>query len=70
MLQFLKSLASIVIIVLSTKVKQTLLRAAALYLLVSKSLLKAIAVLGPRRLNSEKLAKVFSITRAASFESN
>jgi hypothetical protein len=51
MLQSLKSLANTAIIALCTKAKQTLLQAAALYLLVSKWLLKAIAVLGPRRLN-------------------
>jgi hypothetical protein len=45
----LKSLASIAIIVLFTKAKQILLRADALCLLVSKWLLKAIAVLGLRR---------------------
>jgi hypothetical protein len=51
MWQSLKSLASNAIIVLSTKVNPILLRVAALYLLVSKCLLKAIAVLGPKKLN-------------------
>jgi hypothetical protein len=42
-------LASIAIIVLFTKVKQILLQVAALCLLVSKWLVKVIAVLGLRR---------------------
>jgi hypothetical protein len=52
MLQYLRSLVSIAIIALSTKVRQILLQADALCLVLSRLLVRVGAVLGPRRLNA------------------
>jgi hypothetical protein len=61
MLRSPKLLVSIAIIALSTKVRQILLQADALCLLVSKWLLRVIAVLGLRRLDKSKPTNTYRI---------